>query len=103
LVDKGFEGRARQGEIYAKVLEEKWTGKSPTIAYWNPFNTISDNRIYAFESVVSEYFFEYSPEKIYQIEVQLIFRRTFMDIQDWKMWDSPDILMDEIKLSLNNE
>lgn len=91
------------GKIYANVLEEVWTGISPTIAYWNPFTTLSDNRIKPFETALSDYIFEYLPEEVLRIEIQLVFRRTLINVMDWKQWDTPDILIDEITLYIGND
>ncbi|MEE8363894.1 MAG: carboxypeptidase-like regulatory domain-containing protein, partial [Dehalococcoidia bacterium] len=35
----------RPGKGYAKILEEMWTGVSPTAAYWNPTVLLEDTRI----------------------------------------------------------
>ncbi len=48
------------GKTYAKILEEAWTGVSPTGAYWNMTRLVSDNRIAAFASDESAYTFEAS-------------------------------------------
>lgn len=78
------------GTAYAIILEEVWTGISPTIAYWNPYIILSDNRIQPFETAVSDYIFEPPHTDTFRIDIQLIFRRNFIDVMDWKQWDAPD-------------
>jgi hypothetical protein len=82
------------GKAYAKVLEDLWTGLSPTMAYWNPTRVLSDNRLAAFETDTSTYVFAAPGEGEVVVEVTLIFRRAFIDVMDWKDWDTPDIVME---------
>jgi len=90
------------GLIFANILEEVWTGISPTVAYWNPFTIVSDNRIDPFQTDLSKYVF-YSPNvEETRIEIQLLLRRTFIEIRDWKQWDIPDITVDKITLVIGN-
>jgi hypothetical protein len=35
------------GKAFAKVLQEIWTGLSPSAAYWNATRVLSDNRLAA--------------------------------------------------------
>lgn len=81
------------GRAYAKVLEETWTGVSPTGAYWNMTRIVSDNRLPAFGKDLSEYRFVAPSSGNATVEVQLIFRRAFIQLMEWKAWDAPDILM----------
>ena len=41
------------GTGYAKILQEQWTGVSPTGAYWNPTRVLSDNRLAALATSTS--------------------------------------------------
>ena len=100
-VEEGnFSGLA--GEAYALILEEVWTGKSPSIAYWNPFEVLSDNRIEVDEVKKSEYAFSGSVSGEVTISIQLILRRNFKDVMDWKQWDSPDIVIEDLEITLND-
>ena len=86
------------GTAYAMILEEVWTGKTPTIAYWNPYKILSDNRIRPNETAVCEYIFENPAAGDVKISIQLIFRRNFIEVMDWKKWDSPDIVIQELEI-----
>ena len=33
------------GQTYAKVLQDEWTGETPTAAYWRPVKIVADTRI----------------------------------------------------------
>jgi mono/diheme cytochrome c family protein len=79
------------GTGYAKILQELWTEVSPTGAYWNQTRVISDNRIPAMESDISNYLFEGDALGDVMIEVRLIFRRAFIGLMDQKGWEIPDL------------
>jgi hypothetical protein len=81
------------GTAYAKVLQERWTGVTPTGAYWNPVTIVSDNRIAAFADDATSYVFATPPDGASRVEVRLLFRRAYKDLMDIKGWDAPDILM----------
>jgi nitrate/TMAO reductase-like tetraheme cytochrome c subunit len=83
------------GTAYAKVLQEVWTGISPTGAYWNPTRVISDTRIAAMAKDSTIYSFTAPEMGEINFSVRLIFRRAFIDLMDLKGWNTPDILMDE--------
>jgi hypothetical protein len=81
--------------MFAKVLQDEWTGEMPTGAYWRPVKLISDTRLPALETDVSYYLFPL-PEGIDKdtvVEARLIFRRAYQQLQEWKGWTDPDILM----------
>jgi hypothetical protein len=81
------------GEVYAKVLEELWTGISPSGAYWTPTRILSDNRIPAMETARSSYTFLMPENGQVQVQVRLIFRRAFIELMNLKGWQAPDILL----------
>ncbi len=81
------------GKAYAKILEERWTGISPSGAYWNMTRVVSDNRLPALGKDQSEYRFICPVTGTVYIDVSLYFRRAFRAIADWKSWTDPDILM----------
>ena len=62
----------------AKVLEELWTGVTPTGAYWNPTRVVSDNRIPALANDTTAYTFAAPPEGDVTIEVTLIPSQEFI-------------------------
>jgi len=81
------------GTAYAKILEELWTDVSPSGAYWNPTRIVSDNRIPAFATAISEYEFTAPQSGAAEVEVTLLFRRAFMELMEQKGWGDPDIVM----------
>jgi len=87
------------GKGYAKILMEMWTEITPTAAYWNPTQVISDNRLAAFETDTSTYSFAMPEDGNVIVTVTLLFRRAFIDLMDQKGWDVPDIVMEKEILS----
>jgi hypothetical protein len=81
------------GTVYAKVLQEMWTGVYPSGAYWNPTRILSDNRIPALETDRTTYRFSAPVEGEITLEIKLIFRRAFIELIEQKGWDTPDILI----------
>jgi len=86
------------GVAYAKVLEEVWTGISPSGAYWNPTKVLSDNRLAAMESDASNYTFELPSPDDAQITIRLLFRRAYISLAEQKGWETKDILMENLTL-----
>ena len=83
------------GTVYAKILEETWTGISPSGAYWNPTRLVSDTRIPAFGGATSTYTFALPQEGgSISVDVRLLYRRAFIQLMDQKSWDIDDILME---------
>ncbi len=98
--EEGYYANA-PGTAYAKVLQELWTEISPSGAYWNPTRILSDNRIQAMESDQTSYTFKTSKaSETFEVSVQLLFRRAYIDLMDQKDWDVPDILMEEERIEL---
>jgi hypothetical protein len=91
------------GRYFAKILEDEWTGESPTGAYWRDIRLVEDTRLAAFDTDVSRYTFATPATGTATIEVQLVFRRAFQQLMDWKGWDDPDILMEQETLMLTNQ
>ncbi len=89
------------GKGYAKILSELWTELEPTGSYWNPTRIVSDNRISAYESDSSIYIFSTPSDSKVNVEISLIYRRAFKELMDQKGWDSPDILMEQQILTIN--
>jgi len=90
------------GTAYAKILEEFWTGVSPSGAYWNHTRLVSDNRIPALGRAASAYTFALPPTcSPITVEVRLLFRRAFIELMDQKSWDVKDILMERQTLQVD--
>jgi hypothetical protein len=88
------------GTAYAKVLQELWTEVTPTGAYWNHTRLVSDNRIAAFATAISEYRFACKTSGVVRVRVTLLFRRAFKALADQKKWQDPDIVMEERRIVL---
>lgn len=88
------------GVAYAKVLEELWTGMSPTGAYWNPTRVVSDNRIAALESDTTTYEYAAPAAGPITIDIKLLFRRAFIDLMEQKGWAVPDIEMERLSMTI---
>lgn len=88
------------GTVYAKVLQEVWTESYPSGAYWNPTRLLSDDRIPALESDRTTYRFSAPKNGDATIEIELIFRRAFIELIEQKGWDAPDIVMARQALAL---
>ena len=89
------------GKTYAKILRETWTGISPYGAYWNPTQIESDNRLAAFTSDTSRYVFAAPSKGSVEIEVELWFRRAFIELAEQKGWEISDILMEKEHLTVS--
>ena len=89
------------GKTFAKILQERWTGITPTAAYWNPINIISDNRLAAFETDTSHYHFLSHTKGSATVNVILLYRRAFKDLMDQKGWQDSDLQLKNIKIDLN--
>ncbi len=90
------------GKVYVKLLEEKWTGVSPTAAYWNPTKIVMDTRIAAFESDTGEFLFA-SPAEAGEarIEAVLIYRRAYKKLLAQKGIREPDIVMESAEILIS--
>lgn len=90
------------GKAYARVLQENWTGISPSGSYWNPVRVVTDNRLAAFASDHSEYVFAAPEAGNANIQVNLLFRRAFIQLADWKGWEDPDIVMESVTIEIES-
>jgi photosystem II stability/assembly factor-like uncharacterized protein len=89
------------GKGYAKILADAKTGEAPVVSYWKPTRVISDTRIPALACDRSTYEFAApSGGGEVQVDVQVVFRRTFQSLADAKGWNVSDIIMAERKLLL---
>ncbi len=88
------------GKIFALVLQERWTGVTPTAAYWNPVTVIEDSRLAPFESDRSSFLFASPSAGAGRLSVQLIFRRAFAELAEQKQWGLDDLLIHDLILEL---
>ncbi len=89
------------GKVYAKLLEEKWTGVFPTAAYWNATRIVMDTRLGAYESDVGEFLFSAPDSGNVRIEAVLLYRRAYKKLMDLKGWSDPDIVMESASVSVS--
>ena len=66
------------------------------MAYWNPTRVLSDNRIAALQTDSSTYTFVAPVDGGAEVVVTLLLRRAFIEAMDWKAWDVPDVVMEEV-------
>jgi len=91
------------GKVFVKLLEEMWTGVSPTAAYWNPTRVVMDTRLGAFESDVGEFLFIAPHSGDVRIEAVLLYRRAYKKLMDLKGWSEPDIVMESAGVSISQK
>ncbi len=82
------------GKGYAKILEELWTGTSPSGAYWNPTRIVEDSRLAALASDTTTYVFFAPQGRSITTDIRLIFRGAYKELMNQKGWDIPDIVME---------
>jgi hypothetical protein len=92
------------GQSYAKILEDEWSGEKPSAQIWRPVRVVEDTRLAALATDVSYYTFDapahlLNPEPT-KLHVRLIYRRAFQQLMEWKGWSDPDILMEELTLTV---
>ena len=91
------------GKVFVKLLEEMYTGVSPTAAYWNPTRVVMDTRLGAFESDVGEFLFIAPDSGDVRIEAVLLYRRAYKKLMDLKGWSEPDIVMESAAVSISQK
>ncbi|KPL13175.1 hypothetical protein AMJ85_00105 [candidate division BRC1 bacterium SM23_51] len=92
----------RPGKGYAKILEELWTEKSPTAAYWRQIVLREDTRISALTTDVTHYeFLALKESEPVVVEAKLVFRRAFKELATQKKWNVKDILMEQQKIVIH--
>ena len=85
----------KPGKTFAKVLQDDWTGETPTAAYWRPVTIVEDTRLAALATDTTRYTFDLPAGQAAQVNVRLVFRRAFQQLAQQKGWNDPDILMEE--------
>lgn len=86
------------GRLFAKTLRDQWTGEMPTAAYWRPVEVAADTRIPALATRRNSFSFTPPADGSSEIHLRLLYRRAWPDLQEWKGWDDPDVLMEETVL-----
>jgi hypothetical protein len=89
------------GRTYAKILQDEWTGETPTGAYWRPVRIVADTRLAAFATDVSRYVFRASASQPVTVEARLLFRRAFQQLAKLKGWNDPDIVMEQERITVS--
>jgi hypothetical protein len=100
--DWGGAQAGRPGKAFAKVLCDVETGESPVVSYWKQALIVSDNRIPAIASDTSDYAFAI-PDSGGPVTVtaELRFRRIFQNVMDARGWNTPDIVMERVPVTLD--
>ncbi len=88
------------GRYYAKILRDLATGETPTGAYWREIALVADTRIVALATDVSDYVFDVPTIAPTNVEIQLIYRRAYQQVMEWKAWPDADIVMEQLTLTL---
>jgi hypothetical protein len=81
------------GKTFAKILKDNATGEMPTSAFWRPTTIVEDSRLAAMTTDTTQYTFDAPAGKVVTINVRLIYRRAFYQLEQQKGWNDPDILM----------
>ena len=90
------------GKAFAKVLRDVETGDSPVVSYWKQALIVSDNRIPAMGSDTSVYTFAaLDSGGPITVTAELRFRRVFQEVMDARDWDTPDIVMEQVIVTLD--
>jgi hypothetical protein len=90
------------GQTYAKILEDEWSGEMPSSQIWRPVRVVEDTRLAPFATDASHYTFDAPDSSPAKLHIRLVYRRAFQQLMEWKGWDDPDILMQELKLTVAN-
>ncbi len=99
LPDWAGDAAGEAGQGFVKILRDTLTGEEPTFSHWRMVELVSDTRIPALATRSSSYRFEAGGEGgrvsggAAKVEVKLIFRRAFQQLQAWKGWEDADILL----------
>ena len=87
------------GQGFVKILRDTLTGEEPTFSHWRMVELVEDTRIPAQSSRRGAFRFGLSgdgtaleTEEI-TVEARLIYRRAFRQLQEWKGWTDPDIIL----------
>ncbi len=90
------------GKGYAKILED-FEGNAPAPS-WRPSHILSDNRIAAFDTDTSYYYFKAPPTaSLIKISSKLIYRRFFKETMKEKGFEIDDIIMESDSVGFTTE
>ena len=81
------------GAYFAKILEQLWTGESPTAAFWTPTRIAEDSRLPVRATRTSRFGFVLSDADQVAVEASLILRRAYEELARQKGWPMADVLM----------
>jgi hypothetical protein len=97
----GGEKADEPGKSFAKILQDTASGDFPVVSYWKQTRIFADNRIPAGASDLSTYTFV-SPQGGQEVRlfVELRFRRLFHDSLSAKDWQTPDVIMEQVKKTM---
>ena len=86
------------------MLQDEWTGETPTAAYWRPVKIVADTRIPAFGTDRSQYTFDLpAGADGATVDARLIFRRAFQKLMEQKGWTDEDVLMEQAQVEVKAE
>lgn len=89
------------GKAFAKVLQDVFSGDAPVVSYWAQTQIASDNRIAALESDTSTYTFTLPPDRgAITVEATLVLRRVYDTESTPRGWDSPDMMMEAVSMTV---
>jgi hypothetical protein len=91
------------GQSYAKILEDEWSGEMPSAQIWRPVRVVEDTRLAAFATDTSNYAFDALESPQAEVTIRLVYRRAFQQLMEWKGWNDPDLLMEELTLRVGEE
>lgn len=92
-----YAGQAGLG--FAKILRDTLSGEEPTFSHWRMVELVEDTRIPAKTTASGSFRFAATDSasapstETMVVEAGLIYRRAFQQLQQWKGWDDPDILL----------
>ena len=92
------------GKAFAKVLRDVMSGDFPVVSYWKQALILSDNRIPALGTDVSNYTYALPADRgEVEIKATLIFRRLFQLMAEAKGWAVPDVLMEQVSVKVTTD
>ena len=83
----------RPGLYFAKVLQQQWTGVTPTAAFWTPTRIVEDTRLLPRASVTQTFEFAVPAGSEVIASARLLLRRAPFALMRQKGWNAPDIEM----------
>lgn len=100
LPDWAGDYAGQPGRYYAKILRDLWSGETPTGSYWREIELVEDTRLAALATDVNEYVFAAPTDQVATVEVQLLYRRAYQQLMEWKAWPDADIVMEQMTIAV---